>query len=66
MKNKIKKVFLHTLLFIVVFILTTTSVMFIAGNTKIFEWDVFGRFIIVLLSISISGAIVDWNKKANK
>jgi hypothetical protein len=61
-KSTLSKCFLYTLLGIFVFSVNALIGMFIAGNTNLFEWHEIGRFVLVVISISITMLVVYINE----
>lgn len=60
--NKLNKYFLYTLLCVCVFAVVIVLASFIAGNIKVFEWDSFNRFFIVLFTLAISAGVIGYNE----
>lgn len=58
LKSVIGKCFIYTTLYICIFLTLILFGCFIAGDTNVFEWHVFSRYLVILISIAITFGVI--------
>ena len=61
-ESKLNKYFLYALMCVCIFAMVLLLACFIAGNTNIFGWESFYRFLIVLFALSLSASVIKYKE----